>query len=68
MNETALNSRFNNLTDLTKEKEAKRKRMLLLQNTILNLQLFGLDKWEYLIFLLSGLAIVYQRSCPLIAL
>jgi hypothetical protein len=48
MNETALNSRFNNLTDLTKEKEAKRKRMLLLQNTILNLQLFGLDKWEYL--------------------
>jgi len=45
MNETALNGRFDNLTDLTK---GKTRRMLLLQNTILISELLDLDKWEYL--------------------
>ena len=48
MNETALNSRFNNLTDLTKRKRSKKKKDATTTEYYLISELFGLDKWEYL--------------------
>lgn len=49
MNEMALNSRFNNLTDLTKRKRSKKKKDATTTEYYLISELFGLDKWEYLI-------------------
>lgn len=48
MNETALDGRFNNLTDLTERKRSKKKEDTTTTEYYLKFSFFGLDKWEYL--------------------